>query len=50
MTKFASSRPRLYDELNSSHLTIHGASAQAVAAALVTINGHLYSLVPTVTG
>jgi hypothetical protein len=23
-TKFASSRPRLYDELNSSHLTIHG--------------------------
>jgi hypothetical protein len=38
MTKFASSRPRLYDELNSSHLTIHGASAQAVAAALVTIN------------
>ena len=39
MTKFASSRPRLYDELNSSHLTIHGASAQAVAAALVIING-----------
>jgi hypothetical protein len=38
MTKFASSRPRLYDELNSSHLTIHGASAQAVAAALVTVN------------
>ncbi|MGH3226781.1 MAG: hypothetical protein ACRDPY_50240, partial [Streptosporangiaceae bacterium] len=38
MTKFSSSRPRLYDELNSSHLTIHGASAQAVAAALVTIN------------
>ncbi len=38
MTKFSSSRPRLYDELNSSHLTIHGASAQAVAAALVTVN------------
>src|SRR5262249_43144140 len=38
MTKFTSSRPRLYDELNSSHLTIHGASAQAAAAALVTIN------------
>jgi hypothetical protein len=38
MTKFASSRPRLYDELNSSHLTIHGASAQAAAAALVMIN------------
>ena len=28
MTKFSSSRPRLDDELNSSHLTIHGASAQ----------------------
>ena len=38
MTKFTSSRPRLYDELNSSHLTIHGASAQAAAAALVMIN------------
>lgn len=38
MTKFASSRPRLYDELNSSHLTIHGASAQAAAAALVMVN------------
>jgi hypothetical protein len=38
MTKFSSSRPRLYDELNSSHLTIHGASAQAAAAALVTVN------------
>jgi hypothetical protein len=38
MTKFASSRPRLYDELNSSHLTIHGASTQAAAAALVMIN------------
>lgn len=38
MTKFSSSRPRLYDELNSSHLTIHGASDQAAAAALVTVN------------
>ena len=38
MTKFSSSRPRLYDELNSSHLTIHGASAQAAAAALVAVN------------
>jgi hypothetical protein len=38
MTKFSSSRPRLYDELNSSHLTIHGASVQAAAAALVMIN------------
>jgi len=38
MTKFTSSRPRLYDELNSSHLTIQGASAQAAAAALVMIN------------
>lgn len=38
MTKFSSSLPRLYDELNSSHLTVHGASEMAAAAALVTVN------------
>jgi hypothetical protein len=38
MTEHTKARPRLYDELNSSHLTIHGASEQAIAAGLVMIN------------
>jgi hypothetical protein len=38
MTEHLKARPRLYDELNSSHLTIHGAAAQAIAAAFVMIN------------
>jgi hypothetical protein len=38
MTAFAKARPRLYDELNSSHLTIHGDTDQAIAAGLVMIN------------
>jgi hypothetical protein len=38
MTEHGKSRPRLYDELNSSHLTIHGANDQAIAAGFVMIN------------
>ena len=38
MTKHRGSGPRLYDELNSSHLTVHGAADQAIAVALVMIN------------
>jgi len=38
MTEFAKARPRLYDELNSSHLTIHGDTDSAVAAAFVLVN------------
>lgn len=38
MTKHRGSGPRLYDELNSSHLTVHGAADQAIAVALVIIN------------
>jgi hypothetical protein len=38
MTEHTKARPRLYDELNSSHLTIHGASEQAIAAGLVMVN------------
>jgi hypothetical protein len=38
MTAHIKSLPRLYDELNSSHLTIHGASSQALAVGLVTVN------------
>src|SRR4029453_9707354 len=35
MTKHTGAKPRLYDELNSSHLTTHGASSQALAVAFV---------------
>jgi len=38
MTAHGKSRPRLYDELNSSHLTVHGANDQAIAAGFVMIN------------
>jgi hypothetical protein len=38
MTAHSKARPRLYDELNSSHLTVHGASNQALAVGLVMIN------------
>src|SRR5207237_321535 len=38
MTEHGKARPRLYDELNSSHLTIHGSSDIAIAAAFVMIN------------
>jgi hypothetical protein len=38
MTAHSKARPRLYDELNSSHLTVHGASSQALAVGMVMIN------------
>jgi hypothetical protein len=38
MTAHSKARPRLYDELNSSHLTVHGASSQALAVGLVMVN------------
>lgn len=38
MTAHVKSLPRLYDELNSSHLAIHGASSQALAIAYMQIN------------
>lgn len=38
MTEHTKARPRLYDELNSSHLTIHGSTDEAIAAGLVAIN------------
>jgi hypothetical protein len=37
-TEFGKARPRLYDELNSSHLTIHGDTDAAIAAGLTMIN------------
>jgi hypothetical protein len=38
MTEFGKARPRLFDELNSSHLTIHGDTQAAIAAGLVLVN------------
>jgi hypothetical protein len=38
MTEHVKARPRLYDELNSSHLTVHGASADAIAVGFVMVN------------
>lgn len=38
MTAHTRALPRLYDELNSSHLTVHGASSAALAVAAVMIN------------
>jgi hypothetical protein len=38
MTAFSKAQPRLYDELNSSHLTVHGASQGALAVGLAMIN------------
>lgn len=38
MTEFVKARPRLYDELNSSHLTIHGDTDGAIAAGFLLLN------------
>lgn len=38
MTAHVKALPRLYDELNSSHLCVHGASANALAIAYVQVN------------
>jgi hypothetical protein len=38
MTAHQRALPRLYDELNSSHTTVHGASDHAIAAGFAMIN------------
>jgi hypothetical protein len=38
MTEHMKARPRLYDELNSSHQTVHGASDTCIAAGFVMVN------------
>ncbi|MER9481940.1 hypothetical protein NKI74_21425 [Mesorhizobium sp. M0494] len=38
MTEFGKARPRLYDELNSSQLTIHGDTDGAIAAGFALVN------------
>ena len=39
MTKHTGALPRLYDELNSSHLCVHGSSTNALAIGYVQVNG-----------
>lgn len=38
MTAHQRALPRLYDELNSSHTTVHGSTDQAIAAGFVMVN------------
>jgi hypothetical protein len=38
MTAHQRALPRLYDELNSSHATVHGATDQAIAGGFVMVN------------
>ena len=38
MTAHQRALPRLYDELNSSHLTIHGSTDEAIAAGFAMVN------------
>jgi hypothetical protein len=38
MTAHVKALPRLYDELNSSHLTVHGAAEQAIAVGTILVN------------
>jgi len=46
MTAHQRALPRLYDELNSSHQTIHGATDQAIAAGFVMVNAATAFLSP----
>ncbi len=47
MTAHSKARPRLYDELSSSHLTIHGSSNFAIAAGFVMVNVSEQFISPT---
>jgi len=48
MTAHVKSLPRLYDELNSSHLCVHGASRQALAIGYIHVNNADEFLSPVV--
>jgi len=48
MTAHVKSLPRLYDELNSSHLCVHGASRQALAIGYVQVNNAAEFVSPVV--
>jgi hypothetical protein len=47
MTEFAKARPRLYDELESSHTVVHGDTDSAIAMGLALINASDYFISPT---
>lgn len=47
MTEHSKARPRLFDELNSSHLTVHGASDQTLAVGLAVVNASPTFISPT---
>ena len=47
MTEFAKARPRLYDELASSHIVVHGDTDSAIAVGLAMINGSDTFISPT---
>jgi hypothetical protein len=47
MTEFAKARPRLYDELTSSHLVVHGDTDSAIAVGFAMINGSDKFISPT---
>ncbi len=47
MTAFAKARPRLYDELASSHSVIHGDTDSAIAVGFAMINGSPTFISPT---
>jgi hypothetical protein len=46
MTAHQRALPRLYDELNSSHLTVHGANTEAIAAGFAMVNAAVDYLSP----
>ncbi|MBC7985092.1 MAG: hypothetical protein H7X93_00245 [Sphingomonadaceae bacterium] len=46
MTAHQRALPRLYDELNSSHQTVHGASEQAIAVGFAMVNSADHYLSP----
>ncbi len=50
MTEHIKARPRLYDELNSSHLTIHGDHSTAIAVGFTMINFASTFVSPTNSG
>lgn len=47
MTEFAKARPRLYDELQSSHTVVHGDTDSAIAIGLALINSAERFISPT---
>lgn len=47
MTEFAKARPRLYDELASSHVVVHGDTDSAIAVGFAMVNGAATFISPT---